>query len=734
MSASIGVNLRVTGHCSQGGRKYMEDFFSVAYQQSEDEKDLEYAFFGIYDGHGGCEAATYAKEHLMNEIVNQKLFWSENDSDILKAIREGYHATHNKMWREQEKWPKTPTGLPSTAGTTASVAFIRHGKIYIGHVGDSGIVLGYQDENNPQWKARQLTQEHKPESNVEKTRIMNSGGKVVTKSGVPRVVWTRPRLGHKGPVRRSTPIDEIPFLAVARSLGDLWSYNSELNEFVVSPDPDVRVISIDPKKFRCLIFGTDGLWNVLSASAAVETVHGAEVINERNMFANAPKNWINPSKYLVDKALERWSNTKMRADNTSVVTIMLDPPGPPKRDLIRSTCPSGAHILDHVLYIQNAGEKSMLGRCQGDMEGSAVPPVLAQMRPPDPYAPSTSFDVQHGLHGSNPTSPTSSGSSYMSSGFVESYNSLLEDHETPYHHEAYTDVLQTPLELLQHQQSTSQYVVAACEETYSLTKLETRTEQLSAMAAAFSGDARENHLMEIDSFHDYAGFGASTSQASAHEISHQTLTHAGSGPTTEEILAYCRRMTDRNAQMDTVERYYATSASSPGNPGTSETAADIQVMNIVGVPLSLDDSVQIHEISSSNLAPCDSIGSPKAGVSGQATGQSHQMEEEFKGCGKKDDCDMTMHDEGVDAANVPRRTLRRPQRPSARQGVVTRSQDAKTLVGKVRQKENTKARSEVRFCRNLTLRSGKILHAGVGGRLRNVHTRATNRLRILAVH
>ncbi len=30
--------------------------------------------------------------------------------------------------------------------------------------------------------------------------------------------------------RRSTHIDEIPFLAVARSLGDLWSYNTELDE------------------------------------------------------------------------------------------------------------------------------------------------------------------------------------------------------------------------------------------------------------------------------------------------------------------------------------------------------------------------------------------------------------------------------------------------------------------------------------------------------------------------
>jgi len=40
--------------------------------------------------------------------------------------------------------------------------------------------------------------------------------------------------------------------------------------------------------------------------------------------------WINPSKSLVDRALDRWSATRLRADNTSVVTLMLDPPGPPR--------------------------------------------------------------------------------------------------------------------------------------------------------------------------------------------------------------------------------------------------------------------------------------------------------------------------------------------------------------------------------------------------------------------
>lgn len=55
----------------------------------------------LFSGHGGAEAATYAKEHLINLIVNQKLFWSDDDQDVLRAIREGYIATHYAMWREQ---------------------------------------------------------------------------------------------------------------------------------------------------------------------------------------------------------------------------------------------------------------------------------------------------------------------------------------------------------------------------------------------------------------------------------------------------------------------------------------------------------------------------------------------------------------------------------------------------------------------------------------------------------
>ncbi|XP_064102665.1 uncharacterized protein LOC135212824 [Macrobrachium nipponense] len=237
-----------------------------------------------------------------------------------------------------DQWPRTASGWPSTSGTTASVAFIRRQKIYIGHVGDSGIVLGCEEPNGV-WRGEALTRDHKPENIQEKSRITECGGKVINKSGVPRVVWNRPKFGHQGPVRRSTPMDEIPFLAVARSLGDLWSYNATNDQFVVSPEPDVCVVPIDITRHRCLIFGTDGLWNMLTPDNSVTLAHSAEKNNEKH-YLGVPTScgkqrlWVNPSKSVVAGALGRYLKLNLRADNTSAVTVFLDPPGRPKREVL----------------------------------------------------------------------------------------------------------------------------------------------------------------------------------------------------------------------------------------------------------------------------------------------------------------------------------------------------------------------------------------------------------------
>lgn len=118
-----------------------------------------------------------------------------------------------------DSWPRTRHGLPSTSGTTATVVILKGRTLYIAHVGDSGAALGRMNREN-KLQAVPLTADHKPDVPSEKLRIESLGGKVLSRNGVPRVAWERPvHHGHKGPVRRSTQRESVPFLAVSRALG-----------------------------------------------------------------------------------------------------------------------------------------------------------------------------------------------------------------------------------------------------------------------------------------------------------------------------------------------------------------------------------------------------------------------------------------------------------------------------------------------------------------------------------
>ncbi|XP_013412127.1 protein phosphatase 1D [Lingula anatina] len=334
----IGANLRVTMSLNQGMRKYMEDVTQVHFEKSPDGDDILFGFFAVYDGHGGPEASQFAKKHLLQYLKDQPGFWSEDDEKIKASIKLAFTLTHDAMWKERGNWSKTSSGFPSTAGTTASVAIMKNSKIYIGHVGDSGIILGYKDPQTQKVHGKQLTKDHKPESPFEKKRIEDAGGCVMVKSGVNRVVWKRASVNHKGPIRRSTELVHVPFLAVARSLGDLWSYNSSTNEYSVSPEPDVDVVPFDHRVDYCLILGTDGLLNMFTSQDLAEMVHCVEkqtyetVVNSRNTTENF---WINPACTLVNTAIDKWRKRSLRADNTSCVVVLIDPPGFSRQEYLK---------------------------------------------------------------------------------------------------------------------------------------------------------------------------------------------------------------------------------------------------------------------------------------------------------------------------------------------------------------------------------------------------------------
>ncbi len=58
--------------------------------------------------------------------------------------------------------------------------------------------------------------------------------------------------------------------------GDLWSYNSETDSFVVSPEPDIAIYDLEIEKQRCIVVASDGLWNVVKPDEAVRIVQRVE--------------------------------------------------------------------------------------------------------------------------------------------------------------------------------------------------------------------------------------------------------------------------------------------------------------------------------------------------------------------------------------------------------------------------------------------------------------------------
>ena len=67
-------------------------------------------------------------------------------------------------------------------------------------------------------------QDHKPDNAAERARIESCGGEVTVKAGVSRVVWKRPCDSLIARRRSLSHTDNIPFLAIARSLGQCHSF------------------------------------------------------------------------------------------------------------------------------------------------------------------------------------------------------------------------------------------------------------------------------------------------------------------------------------------------------------------------------------------------------------------------------------------------------------------------------------------------------------------------------
>ncbi|KAL6075956.1 PPM-type phosphatase domain-containing protein [Balamuthia mandrillaris] len=219
---------RFTFDCAEmlGRRPTMEDAFSIQGRFGGKE-DVDY--FGLYDGHAGRIAATFAGEHL-HQILSAKL--SNDGVNVEQALQESFREVNDKF----KEFLDGADHSYRHAGSTGVLVLFIGNKCYVANVGDSRAVLARGS------KAQRLSFDHKPYSEEEEDRIRSLGGYVT---------------GDTGRVNG--------LLAVSRSIGDFY-----MQPFVIV-DPFVDSTEIGEED-ELLILACDGVWDEVSDEQAVAIV------------------------------------------------------------------------------------------------------------------------------------------------------------------------------------------------------------------------------------------------------------------------------------------------------------------------------------------------------------------------------------------------------------------------------------------------------------------------------
>ena len=214
-------------------------------------------FFAVYDGHGGNGCSLFLKENLHKYI---KSFSKEGINDAVNIVENIFL---NEIALDKSGFEN------DHSGSCAIMALINKNKLLIANIGDSRLVL---------FKKNSLffiTEDHKPNSPKEKTRIEKAGGSIYqTQSPIP--------------IYQNGKKIDIPWrvnpgrLSVSRTFGDIEAKNENFGgkKNIVVALPDITEIELDDD-FNLLVIGCDGIFDVLSNEQILECVK--IVIKEKNI-------------------------------------------------------------------------------------------------------------------------------------------------------------------------------------------------------------------------------------------------------------------------------------------------------------------------------------------------------------------------------------------------------------------------------------------------------------------
>ena len=303
LSRLLGRSLKVGISTDAGGCAHMEDACMVHAPAGSD-----YAFIGVFDGHGGTGAAHFCRDNLHFNVMASARFQT---GDAAAALLDGFRKTEADLILEQSTAGGDGgasgggggdrgggggggkgcdgSGAPASAeagrasgccGCTALLVLLRSEHLHVGWLGDCRAVLCRNGQ------AVALTTDHSLSDASERARAIADGAHV--EGG---------RLGG--------------FLEVARALGD-FDHTQDRKPAGLSATPELRSEPVGVND-EFVILGSDGLWGVVEPGDAVRFAR-AELQAYDGDAAMA-------SEKLVEVALRRHAD-----DNIAAAVICLNFP------------------------------------------------------------------------------------------------------------------------------------------------------------------------------------------------------------------------------------------------------------------------------------------------------------------------------------------------------------------------------------------------------------------------
>ncbi|WOL06701.1 hypothetical protein Cni_G15435 [Canna indica] len=196
------------------------------------------AFYGVFDGHGGPDAAAYIKRHALRFLFEDSKF-----PQAMEANNEFVQSVENSV---RESFLLADLALAddctisSSSGTTALTALVFGRHLLVANAGDCRAVLCRKGE------AVDMSQDHRPIHAAERERVEQCGGFVDD--------------GYLNGV-----------LSVTRALGD-WDLKmprGSPSPLIAEPEFRQAILTEDDE---FLIIGCDGIWDVMSSQYAVSIV------------------------------------------------------------------------------------------------------------------------------------------------------------------------------------------------------------------------------------------------------------------------------------------------------------------------------------------------------------------------------------------------------------------------------------------------------------------------------